>query len=65
MRFEKGFKFYSNDQWLLCKEQTWFNMVNILYSLMLNQKIINKKYINYIEKLVIKRLIQTTNKLYF
>jgi hypothetical protein len=22
MRFEKNFKFYSNDQWLLCKKQT-------------------------------------------
>jgi len=48
MRFEKCFKSYSSDQWLLCKEQTWFNMVNILYSLMLNQNIINKKDINYI-----------------
>jgi len=23
MRFEKSFKSYSNDQWLLCREQTW------------------------------------------
>jgi hypothetical protein len=22
MRFEKGFKSYSNDKWLLCREQT-------------------------------------------
>jgi len=43
MRFEKGFKSYSNDQWLLCKEQTWFNMTNILHVLMLNQNIIDER----------------------
>jgi hypothetical protein len=43
MRFEKNFKSYSNDQWLLCREQTWFNMTDILYVLMLNQNIINKR----------------------
>jgi hypothetical protein len=42
MRFEKSLKSYSNDQWLLCKEQTWFNMTNILYFLMLNQNIIDE-----------------------
>jgi hypothetical protein len=29
--FEKSFKSYSNDQWLLCREQTWFNMTHILH----------------------------------
>ena len=56
MRFEKSFKFYSNDQWLLCREQTWFNMTDILHALMLNWK-----DINYTEELVTKRLSQTTN----
>jgi hypothetical protein len=56
MRFEKSFKFYSNDQWLLCREQTWFNMTDILHALMLNWK-----DINYTEKLVTERLSQNTN----
>jgi hypothetical protein len=43
MRFEKNFKSYSNDQWLLCREQTWFNMVDILHALMLNQNIIDER----------------------
>ena len=34
---------YSNNQWLLCREQTWFNMEDIFYVLMLNQNIINEK----------------------
>jgi hypothetical protein len=42
MRFEKSFKSYSNDQWLLCREQSWFNMTNIFYALMLNQNIIDE-----------------------
>jgi hypothetical protein len=42
MRFENGFKFYSNDQWLLCWEQTWFNITNIIHALMLNQNIIDE-----------------------
>jgi hypothetical protein len=56
MRFEKSFKFYPNDQWLLCREQTWFNMTDILHALMLNWK-----DINYTEKLVTERLSQNTN----
>ena len=44
MRFEKSFKSYSNDQWLLCREQIWFNMVDILHTLMLNQNIMMKGY---------------------
>jgi len=32
MIFEKSFKSYSNDQWLLCREQTWFNMVDRLHT---------------------------------
>ena len=43
MRFEKTFKSYSNDQWLLCTEQTWFNIANILCALMLNQNIIDER----------------------
>jgi hypothetical protein len=39
MKFEKSLKSYSNDQWLLCKKQTWFNMANILHALMLNHNI--------------------------
>jgi len=43
MRFKKSFKSYSNDQWLLCKEQIWFNMTNIFHTLMLNQNIIDER----------------------
>ena len=43
MRFEKSFKSYSNDQWLWCREQTWFNMVDIQHALMLNQNIIDER----------------------
>jgi hypothetical protein len=43
MRFEKSFKSYLNDQWLLCKKQTWFNMADILHALMLNHNIIDEK----------------------
>jgi len=42
MRLEKSFKSHSNDQWLLYREQTWFNMEYILYALMLNQNIIDE-----------------------
>jgi hypothetical protein len=41
IRFENGFKSYSNDQWLLCIEQIWFNTTYILHVLMLNKKIID------------------------
>jgi hypothetical protein len=43
MRFEKSFKSYSNNQWLLYREQTWFNMTNILHALILNQNIIDER----------------------
>jgi len=43
MRFEKSLKSYSNDQWLLCREQIWFNMTDILHTLMLNQNIIDER----------------------
>ena len=43
MRFEKSFKSYSNDQWLLYREQTWFNMIDILHALMLNQNNIHER----------------------
>jgi hypothetical protein len=42
MRFKKGFKSYSNDQLLLCRESTWFNMANMLLALMLNKNISDK-----------------------
>ena len=42
IRFEKSFKYYSNDQWQLCREQTWFNIANIFYALMLKQNIIDE-----------------------
>jgi len=42
MRFEKSFKSYSNDQWLLCREHRWFDMADILHALMLNQNIIDE-----------------------
>ena len=54
MRFEKSFKSYLYDHWLLCKDQTWFDMAYILYALMLNKNIIDKKNINYTEKSVAK-----------
>jgi hypothetical protein len=38
MRFEKNFKSYSKDQWLLCKKQTWFKMVDMLHALTLLMK---------------------------
>jgi hypothetical protein len=43
MRFEKSFKSYSNNQWLLCKEQTWFNLADILRASILNRNIIDKR----------------------
>jgi hypothetical protein len=36
MRFEKSFKSYLSNQLLLYREQTWFNITNIFYALMLN-----------------------------
>jgi hypothetical protein len=39
---EKSFKSYLSDQWLLCREQTWFNMIDILHDLILNQNIIDE-----------------------
>jgi hypothetical protein len=61
MRFEKNFKSYSNDQWLLCREQTWFKMVDILHALMLNKKIIDEMIFNYTEKPISERLSQIIN----
>jgi hypothetical protein len=43
IRFEKSFKSYFNDQWLLYREQTWFYMADILHALMLNQNIIDER----------------------
>jgi len=43
MRIENIFKSYLNNQWLLYREQTLFNMTNILHALMLNQHIIDER----------------------
>jgi hypothetical protein len=44
MRFEKSFKSYSNNQWLLRRgKKTWFNIADTLHVLMLNQNIINER----------------------
>jgi hypothetical protein len=43
MKFEKSFKSYLNVQWQLHREQTWFNVANILHALMLNRSIIDEK----------------------
>ena len=42
MRFKKGFKSYSNDQLILCREWTRFKMANMLIALMLNKNISDK-----------------------
>jgi hypothetical protein len=42
VEFEKCFESYSNDQWLLCRKQTWLNMANIPHALMLNRNIIDE-----------------------
>jgi hypothetical protein len=39
----KSFRFYSNDQWLLYREQTWFNIADIFHALMLNWNSIDVK----------------------
>ena len=54
MRFEKGFKSYSNYQWILCKEQTWFNMADILHALTLNQNIIDERILNTLRNRLLK-----------
>jgi hypothetical protein len=54
MRFEKSFKSYSNDKWLLCKEQTWFNIVDMLHALMLNQNIIDEMILITLRNLSLK-----------
>jgi hypothetical protein len=43
MRFEKSFKSYSNDQWLLYGEQTRFNKTIILHALMFDRDIIDER----------------------
>jgi len=50
MRFEKSFKSYSNNQWLLCREYIWYKIKHYWWN-----------DINYTKKLVIERLSQTTN----
>ena len=60
MKFEKSFKSYSNDQWLLCREQTWYNMADILNVLMLNWNIIDERILITLKKPVTKRLSQST-----
>jgi hypothetical protein len=38
MRFKKSFKSYSNDQWLQCCEQIWYDREDILHALMSKSK---------------------------
>jgi hypothetical protein len=61
MRFENSFKSYSNNQWLLYREQTWFNMSDILHALMLNQNIIDERILITLKNWSLKMLSQTTN----
>jgi len=50
MRFEKSSKSYLSNQLLLYREQTWFNIVDIFYALMLNQNIIDKSILITLRK---------------
>jgi hypothetical protein len=61
MRFENSFKSYSNNQWLLYREQTWLNMSDILHALMLNQNIIDERILITLKNWSLKMLSQTTN----
>jgi hypothetical protein len=61
MKFENSFKSYSNNQWLLYREQTWFNMSDILHALMLNQNIIDERILITLKNWSLKMLSQTTN----
>ena len=63
MRFKKSFKFYSNDQWLLCREQTRFNMANILYILILNWNIIDKIILIILKNQLLKNYIKSLTTL--
>jgi len=60
MRFEKSFKSYSKNQWLWCWEQTWFNRVDTLHTIMFKSEHCWWMYKNYTEKLVTERLNQIT-----
>jgi hypothetical protein len=61
MKFENSFKSYSNNQWLLYRKQTWFNMSDILHALMLNQNIIDERILITLKNWSLKMLSQTTN----
>jgi hypothetical protein len=54
MRFKKSFESYSNDQWLLYREYTWFNMAYILHALMLNPNNINERILIIVRNQLLK-----------
>jgi hypothetical protein len=54
MRFEKSFKSYLNDQWLLYRKQTWYNMTDILHVLILNRNIIDERILITLRKQSLK-----------
>jgi len=54
MRFEKSFKSYLSNQLLLYREQTWFNIADIFYALMLNQNIIDESILIILRKWSLK-----------
>jgi hypothetical protein len=43
MRFKKKIKSYSNNQWLWYWEQTWFDKVDTLHTIYLNQDIVDEE----------------------
>jgi len=59
MNFEKSFKSYSNDQLLLCREQTWFNIADTLHTLMLNQNIIDERILITLKNLSLKGWVKS------
>jgi hypothetical protein len=64
MRSEKSFKFYSNNQWLLRREQTWFNMADILNALIFKYKLINGWIDNKLNCLIYLILLNYNYNLY-
>jgi hypothetical protein len=59
-KLEWDLKRVSNNQWLKCWEQTWFDRVDTLHAMISKSEHCWWRDNNYIEKLVAKRLIQTT-----
>ena len=58
---ENSFKSYSNDQWLLCIEQTWFYITNILHALMLNWKNIDERKLNTLKNWSLKGSVKPSS----